>query len=154
MAADLAQLQLAHEPPVGLEVRRVGSATELAHFAHVVAANWTPPDDNVLHFYQQASSILLAPDSPQWLYVGYLDAQPVAAAEGTVAGGVIGLYNVCTLSNYRRRGFGAALTQQPLLDAREMGYRTGVLQAAAAGVGIYQRIGFRQFGTISEYKPA
>lgn len=153
MAADLAQLQPLDARPDGLQVRRVCTATELADFARVVAANWTPPDHNVVRFYEQAAWLLLAPESPQWFYVGYLDDQPVAASEGTVASGVMGLYNVCTLSDYRQRGFGAALTLKPLLHAREEGYRTGVLQAAAGGVNIYRRIGFRQFGMISEYKP-
>ena len=48
---------------------------------------------------------------------------------------------------------GMALTLQPLLDARDGGLRTGVLQAAAAGVGVYTRIGFQRFGDITEYKP-
>lgn len=96
---------------------------------------------------------LLAPDAPQWFYVGYLAGQPVAASELTIGGWVVGMYNVCTLEAYRRRGFGMALTLRPLLDAREAGHGVGVLQAAEQGVGIYERIGFRSFGGITEYKP-
>lgn len=44
-----------------------------------------------------------------------------------------------------------ALTLHPLLDAREAGYGVGVLQAAEQEVGIYERIGFRVFGRITEY---
>jgi predicted acetyltransferase len=54
---------------------------------------------------------------------------------------------------YRRRGVGTAMTLRPLLDARDSGLRTGVLQAAAEGVSIYARIGFKPFGHIAEYKP-
>lgn len=46
-----------------------------------------------------------------------------------------------------------ALTLRPLLDARAAGYGVGVLQAAEQAVGIYERIGFRAFGGITEYKP-
>lgn len=35
----------------------------------------------------------------------------------------------------------------------EGGHEKAVLQAAADGVGIYERVGFRKFGNITEYKP-
>ena len=41
---------------------------------------------------------------------------------------MVGLNNISTLEACRRRGFGAALTLQPLLDARSQGYRTAILQ--------------------------
>jgi ribosomal protein S18 acetylase RimI-like enzyme len=53
----------------------------------------------------------------------------------------------------RRRGIGAAMTVHALRDAATRGARTAVLQAAPAGVSIYERAGFRTFGTITEYKP-
>ena len=152
MAVELAALRLADAPP-DLEIRRVQTAQELADFAQVNAANWSPPDPLAIRYFQQTAPALLAPDGPQWFYVGYLDGQPVAASELTVGGGVVGLYNICTLEAYRRRGFGLALTLQPLLDARAAGHTVAVLQAAAQGVNIYERIGFRAFGGITEYKP-
>jgi hypothetical protein len=42
---------------------------------------------------------------------------------------------------------------RPLLEARVAGYGACVLPAAAQGVGIYEWIGFRAFGGITEYKP-
>jgi ribosomal protein S18 acetylase RimI-like enzyme len=153
MAADLDTLQLHDLSPDGLEIRRVRTPAELQDFAQIVAANWVPPDAEVHHFYTLAAPVLLLPESPQWLYIGYLAGQPVATAELVVGGGVAGLYNICTLEAYRRRGIGTALTLRPLLDARDGGFRTGVLQAAAGGVGVYTRIGFMRFGKIAEYKP-
>lgn len=153
MAVELAALRLADLAPGGLDLRRVRTAQEMADFAQVNAANWSPPDPLAIRYFQQTASALLAPDAPQWFYVGYLEGQPVAASELTVGGGVVGLYNICTLEAYRRRGFGLALTLQPLLDARAAGHTVAVLQAAAQGVRIYERIGFQAFGGITEYKP-
>jgi ribosomal protein S18 acetylase RimI-like enzyme len=153
MAADLSALRIHDLSPGGLAIRRVRTAAELQDFARIVAANWTPPDPEVCRFYELAAPVRLTRDAPQWLYVGYLAGAPVATAELTVGGGVAGLYNICTLADYRRRGIGTALTLQPLLDARKSGVHTGVLQAAADGVGIYTRIGFQRFGDITEYKP-
>jgi ribosomal protein S18 acetylase RimI-like enzyme len=147
MAVDLGVLALPGPTPEGLVIRRVDSQAALADFASIVAA----PADR--RFYELAAPALLDPNSPQWLYVGYLGDRPVATAEATVAGGVAGLYNIVTDADYRRRGIGTALTLQPLLDARAIGFKTAVLQAAAAGVSIYTRSGFRSFGAIAEYKP-
>jgi ribosomal protein S18 acetylase RimI-like enzyme len=105
----------------------------------------------VLRFYELAAPVLLRDDAALWLYVGYLDDIPVATADLAIGGGVVGLYSICTLEAYRRRGFGSALTLQPLLDARAQGYRTAILQSAADS--LYARAGFEPFGEITEYKP-
>ena len=153
MAADLGGLRGSEPPPRELEIRRVRTADDLRDFARVSAANWSPPDAHVRRFYESAAPLLLAPGAPQWLYVGYLVGEPVATSELTVGGGVAGLYNISTLEPHRRRGFGTALTLQPLRDALAHGYRTCVLHAAADGVRLYQRVGFQRFGEITEYKP-
>lgn len=153
MVADLAYLRQPKLSPEGLAIRRVRSANVLQDFAHIMAANWTPPDPEVLRFYELAAPVLLNDEAPLWLYVGYLGETPVATAELAVGGGVVGLYNICTLMEYRRRGIGMALTVQPLLDARAQGYQRAVLQAAAMGLRIYQRLGFETFGSITEFKP-
>ncbi len=90
---------------------------------------------------------------PHWLYVGYVDDEPVATAEVTLGGGVAGLFNISTIERCRRRGFGSAMTRRALADAREAGYQVAVLQAAPDGVGLYTRVGFAPFGDITEYKP-
>jgi ribosomal protein S18 acetylase RimI-like enzyme len=154
MAADLDELRPSEFAPTGWQIRRVGSESELRTFAELSAANWTPPDPQVLRFYELATAALLTHHCPLQLYVGYLEGVPVATGEWTAGGGVAGLYNISTVAAYRRRGCGSALTQQLLLEARARGYRTAVLQAAPAGVSIYERLGFRAFGDITEYKPA
>jgi GNAT superfamily N-acetyltransferase len=152
MAADLSLLPQA-DAPRSLHITRVRAEPELRAFARLNAANWTPPDAHVLRFYEQTAAALLAADCPLWLYVGYLDGEPVATSELTVGGGVVGLYNISTSLPYRGRGFGSALTVRPLLDARAQGQHTAILQAAAEGVRVYERVGFRAFGEITEYKP-
>lgn len=153
MAADLDKLRIADVAPSGLEIRRVRSTEELRDFACLNAALWMPPDDNVMRFYELAALVLLDKGSALRFHVGYFNATRVATAELTVGGGVVGLYNISTVEPYRRRGFGTAMTLQPLLDARAEGYRTAVLQAAPDGVGVYRCVGFESFGQITEYKP-
>jgi ribosomal protein S18 acetylase RimI-like enzyme len=153
MALPLDDASVPATPVPGLEVRRVRTAAELDAFARLSAANWDPPDTNVLAFYQRTAAALLSAEAPQWLYLGYLDGQPVATAEATVQEGAVGLFNISTRPEFRGRGIGSMLTWQPLRDARSAGCDLGVLQAAEAGVGMYRRLGFASFGPITEYKP-
>lgn len=153
MGARLDALHLGAPVPDGLSITRVQSSAQLRDFASVVACNWNPPDPNVRAFYEQAATLLLRPECPLWLYVGYLNGRAVATAELTVSAGAVGLYNIATLQEYRGRGAGTALTTVPLRDALARGHQLAVLQAAPDGLRIYERIGFQAFGTITEYKP-
>lgn len=137
----------------GLEVRRVRTGEDLETLARLSAANWTPPDPDVLTFYRRTATALLDPSSPQWLYLGCADGDAVATAEAAVAGGTVALFNISTVERFRGRGIGSRMTWQPLCDARAAGCDLGVLQAAEAGIGLYRRLGFRAFGRITEYKP-
>jgi ribosomal protein S18 acetylase RimI-like enzyme len=100
-----------------------------------------------------AAPALLDLDAPQWLYLGYLDGEPVATAEATVAGDTVGLYNISTRPEHRGRGIGAMMTWRPLRDALACGCDLGVLQAAPDGVSMYRRLGFEAFGDIMEFNP-
>lgn len=136
----------------GLEVRRVRTQAELDAFAQIAAGNWSPPDHHVLTFYRRTSAALLDSEAPQWLYLGCLNGEPVATAEATLNAGTVALFNIATREAFRGRGIGSRITWQPLRDAYTAGCDLAVLQAAEAGVGLYRRLGFTDFGRITEYK--
>jgi ribosomal protein S18 acetylase RimI-like enzyme len=154
MAANLDDLQPSELSPTGLRILRVQSTAQLRSYAQILAHNWTPPDAHVLRFYALAEAALLGSETPLWLYLAFVGEEPVATAELTVGGGVVGVYNAATIESYRRRGFATALIRHCLQAAREKGYRTAVLQAAPRAESVYQRLGFQAFGEITEYKPA
>ena len=104
-------------------------------------------------------------------YVGYVDDEPVATA-ATVASGdivgagpdagrgpapqpggdVIGVYNVATLPDHRRRGYGEAVMRHALAEAeRERPSRPVVLQSTDDGLRLYERMGFRTVARFSVY---
>jgi GNAT superfamily N-acetyltransferase len=153
MAIDLARLPQTVPAVPSLTITPVRNHADLAAFAEMSAANWDPPDQDVLGYYREVSGVLLDPDAPRRLYLGRVDGEPAATAEATVGGGVVGLYNISTRPTYRGRGIGLAMVHAPLAAAITAGLSTGILQATAAGLGVYERLGFRSFGAITEFKP-
>ena len=63
----------------------------------------------------------------------------------------IGLYGLATLLSFRGRGIGKALMTYALNLALRNGYQQAVLQASEDGIGIYERLGFREITTFYEY---
>ncbi len=156
MAADLDGLQSLASvdvSPGGLRIERARTEAQVRDFAEALASLGEPPDPTVVDFYECAASTLLRPESPLWLYVGYLGREPVSTAELTVGGGIVGLYNISTRPDRRGKGIGTAMTVRPLLDAREAGFGTAVLQASEEGFPIYSRLGFVVTGRFTEYHP-
>ncbi|MBI1257318.1 MAG: hypothetical protein GC204_07595 [Chloroflexi bacterium] len=89
----------------------------------------------------------LGVNAPWKLYVGYFDGKPVATNMIFNGGGVSGLFCVGTIPEARKKGFGAAITLKPLVDAQAEGYRYGVLFAAPDAMPMYRKIGFREVDT-------
>jgi ribosomal protein S18 acetylase RimI-like enzyme len=77
-------------------------------------------------------------------WVGYLDGQPVATAATVVHGGVIGVYNIATLPEFRERGLGEAIMRHAIQAAKEKsGLDRTILQATRQGLHLYESMGYR-----------
>jgi ribosomal protein S18 acetylase RimI-like enzyme len=85
-------------------------------------------------------------------FVGYVDDQPVSTTSIVSGAGVIGVYNVATLPGSQRRGFGEAVMRHAMAAVRkECGAERVILQSTPAGLGLYERMGFRQVARVAVY---
>ena len=81
-------------------------------------------------------------------YVGRLDGRIVSSALGITTGEATGIFNVATLPEHRRRGYGAASTVRAALDGFADGAELAYLHSSPGGHGVYRRLGFRD---VDEY---
>ena len=132
-------------------VRRVRTPQELTHFASVLAANWNPPDESAISFYQRGHTTLGQENCSMHLFVGYLNDQPVAISEVFLTADIAGLYSVATLKKFRGRGFASLLSWTAANEARRAGASVMSLQASDEAVRLYTRLGFTGYCRFNEY---
>jgi ribosomal protein S18 acetylase RimI-like enzyme len=135
--------------PDGLEIRAVEAESALRAWAHVFTIGYGMPPNWESTIFEVWSKIGL--DFPVRNYLGYLDGEPVSTSTVFYSAGVAGIYDVATLPEARGRGLGTRLTLAPLLDARQAGYRIGILQSSDMGFGVYKRMGFRHLCQIENF---
>ena len=152
MAADLEALPQHVPAPAALTIERVWDDRTLDSWAHTLALGFGEGEREafwVRDVYRRVGY----DDAGAWRhYLGRLDGVPVATATLFLAAGVAGIYFVSTAPRYRGQGIGAAITLAPLLEARALGFRVGVLGASQMGYGVYRRLGFAQYCTLGVYE--
>lgn len=153
MAMDLGQLPQEADTPAGFVVEQVGDRDGLEAWRQAYGNSFEMPEFASAAFRDLYAEIGFRGDAPFRHYVGRLDGEPVASATLFLGTGGADIWHVGTLPSARRRGIGAAMTLAPLLDARSIGYQTGTVYSSASAMGlkIYQRIGFEEYCSVTQY---
>jgi GNAT superfamily N-acetyltransferase len=149
MAVDLMSLPEEVSVPNGLMIQPVEDKERLEDWASASLNAYGFPETWKNDWFDLYAG--LGFDLPMRNYVGYLNEEPVATAELYLAEGVAGVYVVGTIPRVRQMGIGTALTLAPLLEARSLGYRIGVLGATPMGEGVYRKLGFEEYCKLSHY---
>lgn len=152
MGVDLARLEGASTLPKGFSVQRVMNQEALAQWAEAYERGF-PMERNVAAALVEIFSALGFRSESRWRhYVGLEHGRPVASSSVYLGAGVAGLYYVATVPEGRGRGIGTAMVVTPLIEARRLGYRAGILQATTMGRPIYARLGFQEVARYPQYR--
>ena len=121
-----------------LDIKRVSTAEELAHFQQVAEKSYSlPPGVGPFVINQR---ILTLPDVE--MFIGYADNKPASISMLFQTGPVAGVYWVGTLDEFRNRGFGKEITAAPLVAGKNRGCTFASLQASDMGRPVYEKMGF------------
>ena len=152
MAVILSDLNENLPVPDNFKVRLVQDNASQWEWCQTMAAGFGVPAERkefaVKSWFQLISQ--LDPNTSM-AYTGFLDEKPVATSLLQLGGGVAGIYAVATIPEARRKGIGAQVTLYPLLQARAMGYKAGVLEASEMGYPVYRALGFQEYCRITSY---
>ena len=132
-------------PPPGVELRVVGSESEVGDFALVNGAAYSTygmPLDQVAAVFSRPASVLSCAELIS--VVAYRAGQPVSAAQAFLSHGIAGIYWVGTVEAARGQGLGEAVTRAVGNLACDRGARLLSLQASPMGEPIYRRMGYRE----------
>ena len=76
---------------------------------------------------------------------------PVSTSLDLIRDGIVEVYCISTVPEYRGKGLGRYVTAEPLHIAFEEGYKTAILQATLKGEPIYRNLGFESYGELPLY---
>ncbi len=131
-------------------ITKVDSKEALIRFAEVLAANWSPPDQNVLEYYNITANNFLNSDIDLFYYV-HNDTPCTTVELFPSNADTAGIYGLATLEDFRGKGIGMKMMSFLLNHAKSSGYKNLILQATEDGIGIYKKLGFEPYTTYFEY---
>ncbi|MGY5036628.1 GNAT family N-acetyltransferase [Streptomyces sp. 900116325] len=127
-------------PPETRQLRvRALSGHEYNDFAEVLAAGFGAPPVIISSLYTPA----VLDTQGITAYVAETEGIAVAAGLGVVAENHLGVINVATTPQQRRKGHARVLVEEILKDGRASGAHTAYLHATDEAVGLFESLGFR-----------
>ncbi len=129
-------------PPDGFEVEVVADDAGIETFADVAARGFGMPLEVVRRLV--TGETIADPDTIA--VIGSVTGVPVSVALASISGTTIGIYNVATPAEHRRRGYGEAITWAAIDAGAQRGGDHAALQASELGAPVYRSMGFVDVG--------
>jgi ribosomal protein S18 acetylase RimI-like enzyme len=130
--------QLSSPGDSALRVERIDASTSDVYLLTLAEGSEAPPT---------TLAALAAPElidsDPVAAYIGYVGTTPVATAMTTLVDGNLAVSNIATVSAYRNRGYGRAMTAEAVERGAAAGAGRALLQCSPGTVSFYTALGFR-----------
>jgi len=151
MYLNVANLKMAYESKIEVEVKKVSNTDMLADFAKIVTLNLFQLDMDAVEYYHNCISQLMAVGATDF-FIAYHEGEPIATAMVYYSEDVAGLYHIATAKEYRGQGVGKQVTIGAILEAITKGHESVVLFATNEGRYIYNQLGFESVCKLGRYK--
>jgi len=142
MVADLSDSFLKCELSASIQICPVKNKSDLMIWKDVSFDGFEMPHQVRNQYSAFVSSFEPGDLSPQKLFLAYTDGKPVASSLLFIHENTAGIYYVSTLPAFRKKGCGLKITQAAMKSARELGFKSVMLQATPWGERVYRRAGF------------
>lgn len=152
MVADLNNSLYEVKFPEDISIKEVTDKSDLILWEDISFHGFEMPQRAREQYSIFVNSFNLGGQSPQRLFLAYLDGKPIATSLLFTNNNSAGIYYVSTLPNYRNKGCGLRITQAAMQAALRAGYKDIILQATPSGEKIYTRAGFREYCRAEIYK--
>lgn len=104
-----------------------------------------PSSDKAEGYRQLNATLAHGPGTAFRHYVGYHLDHAVCAGTLFVTEEAVMIHNIATRPNFRKRGFGTAMTLYAMQMAKDLERPHCFLDSSPKGMGMYQRIGFKVY---------
>lgn len=151
MALAIEQMSVEEPYPAELEIREIIRKDELEVLRKLEAQGFGSSETMAQNYYEMYSRSPFGPGQPWRHFSAWWRGEAVATTSLLFSAGVAGIFGVATLPEARRQGIARSLVQHALKQAKEAGYRVAVLSPTEMSVGIYRRLGFREYTLIQHY---
>jgi GNAT superfamily N-acetyltransferase len=145
LAFDLTLLPAAIHSESEGRVILVQNHKDLSLWEKLSFAGFEFTDNAEISYHRFVASFDINEQSPQKLFLAYMDGMPVASSILFINKDTAGIYFVSTLPAYRGKGIGLALTNYTMLYAKKLGLNLCILQASELGLNMYMRAGFNKY---------
>ena len=152
MAADLNDSVFGQQIPDNVTITPVKNKDDLLIWEDISFHGFEMPPRVREQYGVFVSSFDLGAQSPQKLFLAYLDGKPVATSLLFTHNNSAGIYYVSTLPAFRNKGLGLKITQAAMKAAKESGFKNVILQATPLGATVYIRAGFKEYCRADIYK--
>jgi|GEM_PF-262707 len=138
-------------PAKNMKIMKVTTTRERILWEKTCFAGFEMPPKTKKQFHRFVSSFDLRKNSPQKLFLAYLNDIPVTTSLFFTHKNTAGIYYVSTIPQYRGKGCGLALTKATIREAQSLGISNIILQATSEGIGVYKKAGFRELAKADIY---
>jgi GNAT superfamily N-acetyltransferase len=152
MAANLNDSTLEKRIPDNIIISPVKDKNDLLIWEDISFHGFEMPQRMRVQYGAFVSSFDLSGQSPQKLFLAYLDGKPAATSLLFTHQNTAGIYYVSTLPTYRNKGLGLLITLVAMQAAKQSGFKNAILQASKYGVNVYKRMGFKEYCQAEIYK--